>query len=191
MSQKNLQGEYSFRKMELVSAFNFTPDGKFHFYYSYGASDRSANGTYTIEGNVLKLKSNKEAGKDFNIEKQDKRVGNTRIKVVAENKMLTSGVLCVCQVGDTPHEFQSNQDGVIDTELKSCDNIFVQHSYFPDIYTQIKDKQNANNYFEISPQQSLVEVSFKGIDFVIQDNVLTCLPNYFLPFENIKFTKSE
>ena len=31
--------------------------------------------------------------------------------------------------------------------------------------------------------------SFKGIDFKIENQTLTCLPNYFMPFDNIRFVK--
>ena len=45
---KTLSGEYHYRKMELVSGFLFTPDGKFEFYYSYGASDRNAGRSWRM-----------------------------------------------------------------------------------------------------------------------------------------------
>ena len=40
MSQSTVQGEYYFRKQEMVAGFNFSADGKFQFFYSYGAVDR-------------------------------------------------------------------------------------------------------------------------------------------------------
>jgi hypothetical protein len=65
MSQKNIEGEYYFRKMEMASGFNFSKDGKFEFFYVYGSVDRNAAGSFTVEGDTLKLTSNKEPGKDF------------------------------------------------------------------------------------------------------------------------------
>lgn len=70
MAQTGIQGEYAFRRQEMVAAFNFTSDGRFEFFYSYGAADRSATGSFTVDGDTLKLKSDKEAGKDFAIKKQ-------------------------------------------------------------------------------------------------------------------------
>ncbi|MBP7238830.1 MAG: hypothetical protein KBA14_01280, partial [Saprospiraceae bacterium] len=60
---------------------------------------------------------------------------------------------------------------------------------FPDIPTLIKDKNNPNNYFEVSLLPTLGQVSFKGIDLFIKGDTLTCHPNYFMPFENIQFVK--
>ena len=42
---------------------------------------------------------------------------------------------------------------------------------------------------ELSLLPSLQQVSFKYIDFIIKDDVITCYPNYFLPFEDIEFVK--
>ena len=65
MSQTKLQGEYFFRKTEMVAGFNFSAAGTFQFFYSYGAVDRSAAGTFMVEGNTIKLQSSKEPGKDL------------------------------------------------------------------------------------------------------------------------------
>lgn len=67
MSQHKIEGEYYFRKMEMASGFNFTADGKFQFFFSYGAVDRNATGTFSVTGNTLQLKSDKEPGKDFSV----------------------------------------------------------------------------------------------------------------------------
>lgn len=57
----------------MAAAFYFSADGKFQFEYFYGAVDRMAQGTYTVIGDTLKLKSDKEAGKDFTVEKQSQK----------------------------------------------------------------------------------------------------------------------
>ncbi|MGB3226629.1 MAG: hypothetical protein WBB02_01555, partial [Saprospiraceae bacterium] len=43
MGQEKLIGVYELRGIhEMAAAFNFTEDGTFEFYYSYGAIDRTA-----------------------------------------------------------------------------------------------------------------------------------------------------
>ncbi len=76
-SQNTLSGVYSLRGIrEMAAAFEFNTEGKFRFYYAYGAIDRNAEGTYTIEGTKIILKSTKEAGKDFNIKSQSQKSNN-------------------------------------------------------------------------------------------------------------------
>jgi hypothetical protein len=55
MAQKTVPGEYYFSRQEMVAGFKFSPDGRFEFFYSYGAVDRNASGTFSVEGDILKL----------------------------------------------------------------------------------------------------------------------------------------
>jgi hypothetical protein len=54
----------------------------------------------------------------------------------------------------------------------------------------IKDETNNNNRFILTLNPSLEQVSFMGIDFKIEnDSIISCIPNYLLMLENIKFKK--
>ena len=74
MTAQTLDGVYNLRGIhDMAAGFQFTPDGRFEFFYIYGASDRHATGTYAMDGDTVKLKSDKQPGKDFKIESQDKK----------------------------------------------------------------------------------------------------------------------
>ena len=189
MTSQNLSGEYSLHKHEMASAFRFTKDGKFEFYFTYGAVDRAATGTYTVEGDTLKLKSDKEPGKDFPITAQSKKGKGYTIQVNDPNAYLLKYVRCMYFIGDKQNETESDDKGMIHIDAEHCDKIYLQHELFPDIISLIKDENNSNNYFEVSLSPSLGNVSFKGIDFAIKGDELTCLPNYFMPYDNISYVK--
>ena len=191
MSQTKIQGEYFFRRTEMVAAFNFSAAGTFQFYFSYGAVDRSATGTFLVEGDTLKLKSDKEAGKDFTISQQFKKGSGYTIRFTDPNKFLLQHILCMFFVDGKKQEMVSDSKGEVHTELPHCDSIFVQHLLYPDIVTPVKDAANDNNNFTLALNPSLEQVSFKGIDFKIgKDNTISCLPNYFLDMPVIKFVKN-
>ena len=190
MAQWNISGEYYFRRHELVAGFNFSPDGKFQFFYSYGAVDRNSKGSFLIEGDSLKLKAEKEPGKDFKITTQARQGKGYRIRFEHPNKYLLKHITCLFLTGAEQVEAQSDANGDVQVELADCDTIYVQHDLFPDIATLVKDKQNDNNFFTLSLQPSLEQVSFLGIQFKIQsDSSITCLPNYLLPMERIEFIR--
>lgn len=183
-----LSGEYYFRQTEMVSGFLFSAAGKFQFFFTYGAVDRSATGTYSIDGNLLRLKSEKEPGKDFTVTRQYKGAEGFSLKFFHAQRYLTENIRCVFQAGEQKTEVISDNQGLVVTELQQCDHIFVQHLLYPDIFTQIKDPVNSNNHFELSLESSLEQVSFKGIDFTVEaDGSLTCLPNYFMPIAGIRY----
>lgn len=191
MAQKTIQGEYYFRRTEMVAGFNFSADSKFEFFYSYGAVDRTASGTFSVEGDTLKLKSNKEAGKDFTVTTQSKQGTGYSIKFEHANQYLLHHILCVFFIGDKKEEVYTDNNGGVKVDFPHCDKIFVQHSLFPDIFTLIKGEENDNNNFTLSLNPSLEQVSFKGVDFQIVDGkTITCLPNYFMPMDGIAFIKN-
>lgn len=190
MSQSIVKGEYYFRKMEMVAGFNFSANGKFEFFYSYGAVDRSATGTFSVTADTLKLMSDKEAGKDFTITQQSKSGNGYTVQFTDPNKYLLNHIRCIFFIGKEQQEEYTDSDGKITIDLPHCDKIYVQHMLFPDVVTLVKDEKDNNNNFTLSLKPSLGQVSFKGIDFKIEDeNTLSCLPNYLMEIENIKFIK--
>jgi len=190
MKQTTLFGEYYFRKHEMVAGFNFSRDGKFQFFFIYGAVDRNATGTFSVDGDVVKLKSDKEPGRDFIPQKQSRHHnGGYHIAIKAPNPYLVENVRCLYFVGDKQHEEWSDSRGEIKIPVQECEKIYLQHALYPDVASLIKDADNDNNYFELELNPSLEQVSFKGIDLHIEGDALTCLPNYFLPMEGIVFEK--
>lgn len=190
MAQTKIAGEYHLRGIhDMAAGLRLTEEGAFEFFYIYGAVDRFARGSYTVEGNVIKLKSDKEAGKDFTVKKASKRTGGYIIKVQDVNPMLAQYVKCIVFNGQEKAVEFMNSKGELHLSTPHADKIYLQHELFPDIATEIKNESNDNNYFEVSLNPSLQQVSFKGIDFKIENQTLTCLPNYFMPFEKIKFVK--
>ena len=190
MQAQTLNGSYRLTGIQdMAAGFHFTPDGRFEFFYIYGVADRSATGTYTIEGNTVKLKSDKEPGKDFSIDHQGKKGKGYTIQVKAPNDFLLSNVTCIYFVGEQNEYIQSDSKGLIHIDVEHVDKLYLRHEIFPDIPTLIKDLDNTNNEFEVSLLPSLGQVSFMGIDLFIVDESLTCHPNYFMPFEHIRFEK--
>ncbi len=191
MAQKKAAGEYHLVGIHDMSAgIRLTEQGTFEFFYMYGAVDRFAQGTYTLEGKTIKLKSDKEAGKDFTVKKQSKTAKGYTIKVKAPNPMLAKHVRCIVFIGQEQSVEFMNDKGELHLKTEHIDKIYLQHELFPDIATEIKAEANPNNYFEVELNPSLQMVSFKGVDFTLDKDTLTCLPNYFMPFENIRFVKN-
>lgn len=190
MTQTKAAGEYQLVGIhDMAAGIRLTEQGTFDFFYVYGAVDRVAKGTYTLEGKTIKLKSEKEAGKDFTIIKQHKTGKGYTIKVTDPNAMLAGYVKVIVFKGKEQSVEFVNKKGELHLSDGHIDRIYLQHELFPDIASEIKSETNDNNYFEVSLNPSLQMVSFKGVDFTLTNDTLTCLPNYFMPFENIRFVK--
>jgi hypothetical protein len=190
MAQSKLSGAYVFSRQEMVAGCEFSPDGRFEFFYSYGAVDRTATGTYAVQGNTLTLKSDKEAGHDFTVTTQSKAGAGYTLQFDCQDKYLVSNIHCTFFTGGEKHEAYTNSNGEIHVAFPHVDKIYAQHELFPDVATLIKDEENKNNRFTLSLNPSLAQVSFRGIDLKIMDaETLACPPNYLIPLENITFKK--
>lgn len=192
MSAQKLDGTYRLHGVhDMASAFLFTPDGKFQFFNMYGAIDRHATGTYTMEGNIVKLHSDKEPGKDFPVSAQSKKGKGYTIKVDEPNDYLRKYVIALYEADGTRQSAEPDNEGMIHIEQEHLDTIHLMHQLFPDIACLLKDKGNPNNYFEVKLSPTLAGVSFMGIDLTKDGDTLTCLPNYFLPYEDLRFIREQ
>jgi hypothetical protein len=188
-SAQKPSGTYSFHHQEMVASFNFSDDNRFEFFYSYGAVDRNATGTFSMSGDTIRLHSTKEPGKDFTVTKQSEKGKNYTIVAHAPNPYLLKHILAIAIVKGEQKYFESNEEGVITIDVPQCDTIYLQHTLFPDVLTLVKTAGNNNNHFEVELNPSLVQVSFKGIDLIMKGDELECPTNYFMPIENIKFIR--
>jgi hypothetical protein len=190
MSQAKIEGEYYFNKMEMAAAFNFSKGGKFQFFYTYGAVDRTATGSFTVSGDSVKLRSDKQPGKDFTITDQSKKGSGYDIRFDHSNKSLLKNISCIFITGGKQQEVFSDEAGTVHSDVVNCDTIYVLHNLFPDVPTLIKDEKNKNNHFVLSLNISLGQVSFKDIYLKIVNNeTLECMNNYFMDAHDIKFIK--
>ena len=168
---QNITGEYFLKaNHEMVSAFKFNDNGRFEFFYIYGAVDRMAKGSYSVSNKIITIKADKIPGNDFSIKLQTISGTGTTVKIVDKNTYLNRNVMCVFIKGNKNETVYSNEEGTAHSELTDCDTIYAMHTLYPDVASAIKTGgPNKNNYFELTLNPSMAEVSFK-------DFYLTCEP---------------
>jgi len=190
MGQSALHGEYYFNKQEMVAGFNFLIDSKFEFFYSYGAVDRSATGTYSITNDTLHLLSDKAPGNDFTVKAQSKEGKGYRIQFEDANSYLLKNIRCSFFIGKERRDEYTDDNGVIEFDLPHCDSIYAFHELFPDMASLIKDEKNDNNHFIVTLNPALGQVSFKGITYKVDGNkLIAVMPNYVFPMADVIFIK--
>jgi len=188
MAQKIVQGVYQFHQQELVASFKFSPDNKFDFFYSYGAVDRTATGTFSITGDTLHIKSDKEPGKDFTIKSESRSGAGYHIQFEGADKYLLSNIRCSFFTGKERRDEYTDENGIIEINLPHCDSIYAFHELFPDMASVIKDEKNDNNHFVVTLNPSLGQVSFEGIAYKVDGNkLIAVMPNYIFPMEDVIF----
>ncbi len=179
---QQITGEYRLKgHHEMVAAFNFQPDSSFEFYFIYGAVDRMAKGKYSIRDKQIFFRSDKTPGRDFTIRKQSVQGKGTTIKITESNPALQANVLCIFMKGTERDSIYSNNNGLAFSSLTNCDSIIAMHTLFPDEFSIIKsDASNKNDFFELSLNPSLAELSFRNFILTIDGESLSgSLPYLF------------
>ena len=175
---------------EMVAAFQFKKDSSFEFYFIYGAVDRKSSGHFNIHDRIIVLHADKVPGRDFTIVRQEKRGDGTSIKISNPNPSLVRNVVGIFKKGTEEDDQYSNDQGDIHSNLTDCDSVFVIHTLFPDVPTPVKENQgNKNNYFELTLNPSLAEVSFKNFTLSINEEGLTGSLPWLFEREKAVFVK--
>ena len=162
---QHIEGAYRLRGgHEMVAEFHFTAAGHFEFGFAYGAVDREANGSYTIDKGRIILHSDKTPGKDFTVNHAEHKGEGFTVQVSNPNPWFMQNVVCIFKKGDQSERQLSDDNGVVHSAMSECDSILVGHTLFPDVMTVIKGSHDTvNNHFELSLNPSLAYLTFKGI----------------------------
>lgn len=182
MTAQTLKGFYRLQGgPDMAAEFRFTPEGRFEFGFAYGAVDREAKGTYTVMDGKITLHSDKVAGKDFSVKEKKREGKGFTVKISNPNSYLTRHVMALFKKGDHYDQQYSNDEGIIHSQLTECDSIFVMSTLFPDAMTMIKGPADVTaNYFELTLNPSLAQVSFKGVTpRVEKDRIILEMPFLF------------
>ncbi len=174
---------------EMVAAFQFKKDSSFEFYFIYGVVDRNSSGHFTIHDGKVILYAEKEPGKDFTITHQEQRGEGTSIKLSDKNSHLVKNVVGFFKKGSEEDQQFSDENGYMHSKLNDCDTVFVIHTLFPDEPTFIKKTQAQNNYFELTLNASLAQLSFKDFVLSIEQESLTGSLPWLFEREKAVFVK--
>ena len=164
----NITGYYYLQGVrETAAGIHFKPNSTFEFFYSYGASDRYANGTYSISNGKLIIKGDKLPGNDLKVINSSRKGTGFSLKVVHKNPVLTSDIICIRGEGDVQHT--DRQGRVVAPEKP--DSIQLIHPFFPDEPTVIRFAEfpKEHNYFELELQPQLEQVCFLDVAIEIKD----------------------
>lgn len=191
MQQNTVTGEYALRGVpEMVARFKFNDDSTFQFMYIYGASDRSAQGTYTVEnGNVI-LHGTKAANKDFELVEEKKSGHGITVSIADENEALLRNVVCYFINKKDTIMAETNAEGIATVNMPDCEEVQLIHGYFPDVPTSYKIKGNENNFFQFALKPSLTEVVFDNVKLNVKNGNLQGSNIYLFGQSPVEFEKN-
>lgn len=173
----NYAGEYYLTGiMETASGFNLYEDHSFEFYFSYGALDRHAYGTWREgENGLVILSTNYTDQSPFTIdsEENNKETDHLVVGIPGFNKALLKETKILAVYNGKEEEQVETGDDVFHFTFPAADKLVVTCLFYFDNPATLIPSADKNNYIQIKPNQNLLLVHFNNEEFKIEENKLS------------------
>jgi hypothetical protein len=191
LSAQDLAGEYSLRGFrEVGSGLRLNADHTFEFYYTYGASDRRAVGTWSLDSGSVVLQGSKRKGHDFDLKSRAREGGSGKvIRISDPNTFLQQSVVCFAYTERDTLIEETDSDGIARFAADGIRRIELVHGLFPDEPTAIDCSHDPSSYFEFTLNPSLGEVVFDGVEVKVEGDRLRFRNKYLFSDRLAEFGK--
>lgn len=174
MQKDEIAGSYQLRGiMETAAGLELYPDGKFDFYYVYGAIDRHAYGSWEISNEQIILNSlyTDKTGYDILLSEQRTQPRFTIYFPKADPFFISmQGAFAIN--GDQAEEQKSDKKGWFLFQTGKAERIMLSNDLFPDRMITIENKDTSHNHIELAPNHDLLLIHFTAVEATMTEDVL-------------------
>ena len=170
----SLVGEYLLEGvMETASGFQLTNDSSFNFFFSYGALDRTAKGTWRLQNDSVFFQSRPKPVADFRLINSTPSTNDKlRILLKEMNPALFRHVYCRIKGAGKEQEGAMDKNGLLELPLQQVDSIEVLFEFCPEKRTVLIVNAKEYHSFEIVPEPWLMEIFFHNFSLQVTKNGL-------------------
>jgi len=159
---------------EMASAFELKPDKTFKFFFTYGALDRYASGTWNAENGNIVFNTNPKPKADFALISSKTMPGTaTTIKITEKNEALLRYVHCFLKKGKEEIHEVTNQKGIATIPLANADSLTLIFEFAQERSSSFPITNKQDNYFEFRFEPWAFEVFLKDFKLKIGYEELT------------------
>lgn len=193
LSAQTIQsGEYYLEGvMEVGSGFRLNPDKTFEFFFSYGAMDREAKGTWEQKGDSLILNNARKPSRDFVLvaskQTKDKHI---TIQIKDPNQQILRYVECQIKTDKGTQEGRSDEKGRITFDPAVVQAISLIHVLWSDRLSVFEVAQPSDTYFEFTIDPHIVDVEFNNLVLRIEEKELRG-PHPLLEKKEVTYVRAE
>lgn len=155
----SLEGEYYLQNVrEMASGFLLGPENNFQFFFSYGALDRQARGTWKQTGDSIILNSGEWPGTDFTIVHSEPGTEEgILVELEQPNPMLAAYLQLSLAKGKEDSWIQFRQHGQLHLPPQEFDSLALRFEFCPERFS-VLPVTKGHTSFTIRPEQTLFEL---------------------------------
>jgi len=164
---------------EMASAFQINNDKTFKFFFTSGALDRYATGTWKIENGTILLTTKPKPASDFALVSSKSISGSgITVQITEKNEALLPYVYCFLKKGQEETQAKTNNKGIASFTVNNADSITLIFQFSTERSSTFPIANKQHNYFEFHFEPWLFEVFFKdfplkiGIDELMGEHPL-------------------
>jgi hypothetical protein len=174
---------------EMASGFQFHEDHSFHFFFSYGALDRIAKGTWEQRGDTIVLNTPRRPPLDFKLVRLEKRGGNqVVVRVTDAQNAFLQNVFTEVTTADTVFREQSTAEGPLHFPKQDVRQIALTHIFLNERFSVFDVAGTDADYFEFTIEPWIADVDFDNMMLVLKEERLTG-PHPLLGKEQFTYTR--
>jgi len=159
---------------EMASAFQINNDKTFKFFFTSGALDRYATGTWKIDNGTIFLTTKPKPAADFALVNSKTNAGTvSTVQIIEKNEMLLRYVHCFLKKGQEETQAKTNEKGIATFAVNNADSITLIFEFSPERSSTFPIPNKQHNYFEFRFEPWLFEVFFKDFPLKIGNDELT------------------
>lgn len=168
-------GEYYLRGvMETASGFKLNEDGTFQFFFSYGALDRSGEGTWKLNGNKVIFESPKPKSQGFALlTNKATKSDSVHIRIIEKNAFFLPHVYAIIKSGDKQVGALSDKDGMIHLPKQQVDSIVLLFEFSPEKTAVFAFNNKEDDHFEFRFDPSILDVVFESLALELNEEGLS------------------
>ncbi len=159
-SLDTIPGEYYLSGvMETASGFKLDSNHHFQFFFSQGALDRYAEGTWRLEGGMVILNSRPRPAHDFALLESRKQEGSfVEIRMMEQDPLAKQYVHARILHKGVAVEGSTDKDGRIIFPLQTIDSIELIFDFCPEKTSKFQIANPDHNYFEFRFEPWVMEL---------------------------------
>lgn len=170
-----MEGNYQLTGIrETASGLTFYPDGRFDFFYSYGAIDRHGYGKWEKINDIVFLTSEYADKKGFDIVEQSGSAADPIVIALEKPDAYFASLMRAAVInGQDAVEAIADKSGTMQFAIAEAEKIMVMNDLFPDNIVTL-DIAKGKNKIVIRPNHDIMLVHFNKVRCISLPDELIC-----------------
>jgi hypothetical protein len=167
-------GEYYLRGvMETGSGFKLNEDSTFQFFFTYGALDRPAEGTWSVADKTVVFNTRKKPLHDYALVSSSQTKSDSITISLPGSRDISRYMHCIIKGGAQEQQGNFGAEETVSFKAQPVESIELLFEFCPEKTSVFKIDTKGHNYFEFRFEPWMMELFFENFKLKVSEEGLT------------------